>query len=147
MLHLACIKMRSKLEINKFIQEVVRKTRRNANIDTGFLRRSIRGNWSNNIVTFREVFYGAYNDNAQLVQNAKDIMPSDIPWQVVFVDEDGHETKIEGETRTGRKISRKAITSGNVSTSKIKALIKSIQNAKAKDTSGTSNRGTNEETS
>lgn len=129
---------RTDAEIKKYIKEVVDETKRTANVDTGFLKRSIRGNWFNGIATFREIFYGAYNDNAKLIQNANRIMPKDIPWRVIFVDEEGRQTVVEGETRTGRKISRKSVTSGNVSTSKIKALIQSIRNGreKKKDSAG-----------
>ncbi len=119
--------MRSKVEINKFIQQVVRETKRTAKVDTGFLQRSIRGNWFDDIATFREVFYGAYNGNSQLIENVKRIMPSDIPWQVIFVDEDGRETKVEATTRTGRKISTKSIGTQNQSTNKIKTLIANIR--------------------
>ena len=121
-------------EIKQFIRQVVKETKRTARVDTGFLERSIRGNWFNGIATFREIFYGAYNDNAKLIENAKSIMPSSIPWQIIFVDEEGIETKVEATTRTGRKISRKSVSSTNVSTTKIKALIAAIKaNGSEKD--------------
>lgn len=120
----------SDAEIKAFVKQVVDETKSTARIDTGFLKRSIRGNWFDGIATFREIFYGAYNRNSRLIENAKRIMPKEIPWQVVFVDEEGREQQIEGKTRTGRTIRRKEITSENVSTSKIKALIKSIQDGK-----------------
>lgn len=120
----------SDAEIKAFVKQVVDETKSTARIDTGFLKRSIRGNWFDGIATFREIFYGAYNRNSRLIENAKRIMPKEIPWQVIFVDEEGREQQIEGKTRTGRTIRRKEITSENVSTSKIKALIKSIQDGK-----------------
>jgi len=133
---------RSKAEIERYIKEVVSETKSTAKVDTGFLKRSIRGNWFKGMATFREVFYGAYNDNSKLIENAKRIMPSDIPWRVIFVDEDGRETEVEGKTRTGRTISRKQVTSGNVSTNKIKSLIaaiKSRNNAEKEDSTGKGN--------
>lgn len=123
---------RSKAEIERYIREVVSEAKSTAKVDTGFLKRSIRGNWFKNIATFREVFYGAYNDNSKLVEIAKRIMPDDIPWRVIYVDEDGRETEIEGKTRTGRTISRKSISSENVNTENIKKLIAAIQKRNAK---------------
>ena len=134
-------------EIKAFVKQVVDETKSTARVDTGFLKRSIRGNWFGGIATFREIFYGAYNRNSRLIENAKRIMPKEIPWQVIFVDEDGQEQQIEGKTRTGRTIRRKEITSENVSTSKIKDLIKYIQDGKKTDDKGKGNSGIDEETS
>ena len=135
---------RSVAEIERYIKEVVSETKSTAKVDTGFLKRSIRGNWFRNIATFREVFYGVYNDNSKLVENAKRIMPDDIPWRVIYVDEEGRETEIEGKTRSGRTISRKSISSENVNTSNIKKLIAAIhaRNAKAQDSTATADRET-----
>jgi len=143
--HLVCTRMEYSIaEKKEFIKKVVEETKRTAKVDTGFLKRSIRGNWFKNIATFREIFYGAYNENSKLIENAKKIMPKEIPWQVIFVDEDGKETKVEGKTRTGRKISRKEINSENVSTKNIKALIASIKaNGEKKDDTGKGNREAN----
>jgi len=123
----------SDAQIKAFIKQVVDETKSTARVDTGFLKRSIRGNWFGGVATFREIFYGAYNGNSRLIENAKKIMPKDIPWQVIFVDEDGREQQIEGKTKTGRTIRRKEITNKNISTDKIKALINSIKNVKKTD--------------
>jgi hypothetical protein len=128
-------------QVKELVKQVVEETKKTARVDTGFLKRSIRGNWFNKVATFREIFYGAYGENSKLVENAKKIMPKDIEWQVIFVDEDGKETPIEGKTKTGRKISRKSVTSENVSTKNIKALIASIKaNGEKKDSTGEGNR-------
>ena len=122
-------------------QEVVRATRKTARVDTGFLKRSIRATLDKGVVVFREIFYGAFNGNAELVQNAQRIMPKEIEWKVIFVDEEGRETTIEATTRTGRKISRKSISSSSSSTSKIKSLLTALQNnGKAKDSGTEGNR-------
>lgn len=123
---------RSKAEIERYIKEVVSEAKSTAKVDTGFLKRSIRGNWFKNIATFREVFYGAYNDNSKLVEIAKRIMPEDISWRVVYVDEEGRETEIEGKTRTGRTISRKSISSENVNTANVTKLLNLIRQRNAK---------------
>ena len=131
-------------EIKTFIRNVVREAKATANVDTGFLKRSIKGDLigRNKTVEFRQIVYGAYNNNSRLVQIAERIMPNDIQWKVIFLDEEGGETSIQGKTRSGRTITRKAITSESIGTSKIKALIKSLgTSGKAKDDGTESDRG------
>lgn len=112
----------------RFGQQVVREAKKTARVDTGFLKRSIRATLNKNIVEFRLIDYGAYNGNSKIVEIAKEIIPKEIEWKIIFVDEDGRETPVEGKTRTGRTISRKSISSENVSTNKIKSLIAALQN-------------------
>lgn len=135
----------SDAEIRQFIRRVVREAKDTAKVDTGFLKRSIKGDLigRNSSVEFREIFYGAYRNNSKLIEIANRIMPNDLPWKVIFIDEEGRQTDIEGKTKTGRKISRKQITSENISTSKIKALISSIK-ASGKKTDDTG-KGSEEE--
>lgn len=126
----------------RFGQEVVRATRKTAHVDTGFLKRSIRATLEKNVIVFREIFYGAFNGNAELVENAQRIMPKEIEWKVIFVDEQGRETTVEATTRTGRKISRKSISSKGASTSKIKSLLNALKNngGEKKDSGTETNR-------
>ena len=133
----------SNAEAREFIKRVVDESKRTANVDTGFLKRSIRGNWFNKKATFRQIFYGAYNGNSELVQNAERIMPNDIPWSVIFTDEEGRQSEIKAKTRTGRSISRERITSANIGTDKIKNLIALIkQNGSKKDDTAKTDRET-----
>lgn len=123
-------------EIRQYIREVVREAKSTANVDTGFLKRSIRGDLigRNRSVEFREIFYGAYNENSKLLEIAQRIMPNDINWKIVYENEEGDETTIKGRTRTGRTIRRSSISSNNISSPKIKALIQSIRGKKKDDT-------------
>lgn len=132
-------------EIRQYIREVVREAKSTANVDTGFLKRSIRGDLigRNRSVEFREIFYGAYNENSKLLEIAQRIMPNDINWKIVYENEEGDETTIKGRTRTGRTIRRSSISSNNISSPKIKALIQSIRGKKKNDT-GEGNREDNE---
>lgn len=132
-------------EIRQYIREVVREAKSTANVDTGFLKRSIRGDLigRNRSVEFREIFYGAYNENSKLLEIAQRIMPNDINWKIVYENEEGDETTIKGTTRTGRTIRRSSITSNNISSPKIKALIQSIR-GKKKDDTGEGSREDNE---
>ena len=133
-------------QIRSYAKKVVDATKKTANYDTGFLYRSIKYNYYRRTgkLEFREVFYGAYNDNSDLVKNALRLMPSDIQWSLVFEYEDGSETSIKGQTRTGRTISTKVISNENASTKKIKALQDAIalqrktDGEKEKDNSRTS---------
>ena len=119
-------------EINQIIREVVSEAKSTAKFETGFLKRSIKGTivGRNKSVEFRQVFYGVYNDNSQLIRIAEKRMPKDISWKVISQDEDGREVNIKATTRTGRTISRQAITSENIFTSKIKSLIALIRGKK-----------------
>ena len=123
-------------EIRQYIREVVREAKSTANVDTGFLKRSIRGDLigRNRSVEFREIFYGAYNENSKLLEIAQRIMPNDINWKIVYENEEGEEATIKGRTRTGRTIRRSSISSNNISSPKIKALIASIRGKKKDDT-------------
>lgn len=131
-------------EIRQYIREVVSEAKKTANVDTGFLKRSIRGDLigRNRSVEFREIFYGAYNENSKLLEIAQRIMPNDINWKIVYEDEEGDETTIKGTTRTGRTIRRSSINSQNANTAKIKALINSIR-GKKKNNRGEGNREDN----
>lgn len=124
------------------MDSVVKEAKASSKVDTGYLRRSIRGVYWKNIVTFREIFYGAYGENSKLVEIAKRTMPKDIPWEVIFVDEDGRETTIEGKSKTGRTISRKSISSTS-SSKNINAFLKSLTNA-TKNNTGKGNGSDNE---
>ena len=130
-------------EIRTFIRDVVREAKRTSNIDTGFLRRSIKGDLigKNKSVEFRQIFYGAYNGNSELIEIATRIMPKDLQWKVIFLDEEGEETEIRGKSRTGRQIVRRQINSETVDTKKIKELIKSIAIGKANNNGGESDTG------
>ena len=132
-------------EIRQYIREVVREAKSTANVDTGYLKRSIRGDLigRNRSVEFREIFYGAYNENSKLLEIAQRVMPNDIDWKIVYENEEGDETTIKGRTRTGRTFRRSSITSNNISSPKIKALIASIR-GKKKDDTGEGNREDNE---
>ncbi len=134
-------------EIRQYIREVVSEAKRSANVDTGFLKRSIKGALigRNRSVEFREIFYGAYNENSKLLEIAQKIMPKDIDWRIIYEDEEGETTTIKGTTRTGRTIRRSTITSENVSTKNIKTLISSIRGKrKNKNDTGEGNREDNE---
>jgi hypothetical protein len=132
-------------EIRQYIRDVVREAKRTSNIDTGFLRRSIKGDLigKNKSVEFRQIFYGAYNGNSELIAIATRIMPKDLQWKVVFLNEDGDEQSVIGKSRTGRTITRTQITSDTVDSPKIKQFIKSTNIGKTNNDGGSSSEGEN----
>ena len=72
-------------EIRQYIREVVREAKNTANVDTGLLKQSIRGDLigRNRSVEFRQVVYGAYNQNSKLLEIAQKIMPKDLKWTII----------------------------------------------------------------
>jgi len=135
----------SDAEIRQYIRDVVSEAKSSAKVETGFLKRSIRGALigRDKSVEFRQVFYGAYNENSQLVQIAEKIMPSDLKWKVIYVDEEGNEEEVIGRSRTGRKMKRSEISSSSLDSKNIKAFLKNLANAKTQDSTGERDRSDN----
>jgi hypothetical protein len=77
-------------EIRQYIREVVREAKNTARVDTGYLKRSIRGDLigKNKSVEFRQAHYGAENENSKLLEIAERIMPKDLQWKVILENED-----------------------------------------------------------
>jgi len=123
-------------ELKKIVRDVVREAKGSAHIETGYLKRSIRGDvvGKNRSLEFRQVVYGVYNNNSRLVQIAENLVPKDIQWEVILEDEEGNITQANGISRTGRKIKRSSISSSIGSTSKITALINQLRGKKKNDT-------------
>lgn len=73
-------------EIRQCIREVVREAKDTAKVDTGYLKRSIKGDWIERTksVEFSQVFYGAENGNSKLFDIATRRMPKDLKWKVIL---------------------------------------------------------------
>ena len=83
-------------EIRQFIREVVREAKDTTKVETGYLKRSIKGDWIGRTksVEFRQVFYGAENGNSKLLEIATRVMPKDLKWKVILVGEEGEDVSI-----------------------------------------------------
>ena len=83
-------------EIRQFIRAVVREAKDTAKVETGYLKRSIKGDWIGRTksVEFRQVFYGAENGNSKLLEIATRVMPKDLKWKVILVGEEGEDVSI-----------------------------------------------------
>jgi hypothetical protein len=136
-------------QIRQYIREVIRASKNTARVDSGLLKDTMRGAYIGRTksIEFRQLFYGAYGTNSKLIANAERIIPNDLPWKVIFEDEDGRETTVKGKTRTGREIRRSAISQANIGTDKIKQLLKSltIANGSSKNDTAEGSGSTNEE--
>lgn len=82
-------------------ERVVQKSKREANVDTGRLRKSINQKIQRGIITFREYFYGQYNDNSTLEKNAKEMM-GQVPYKIERLDEDGNAVLEVNKATSGR---------------------------------------------
>jgi len=86
----------------RIAQEVIDKTKKSAHYDTGRLYRSLYRYLSRGNIIFKEMFYGMYNDNSDLVQNAITMMPREIQWQVILIGEDGQPYTGTLKTKSGK---------------------------------------------
>jgi len=90
-------------EIKDISKAIVKKSKGDAHVDTGRLKRSI--NWVidyNGIPTFTEVFYGQFNDNSELEENIKAMMPPGVAWKLIYTDENGQPYQVVRKTASGR---------------------------------------------
>ena len=121
------------LEVRAIAQEIVNKAKATARVDQGTLRRSIAFTYVKGTVTFRQIYYGDYNDNSQLEELTRRYMPRGIPYKVVLT-EFGGKTYEVGKTKQGRATNRIVNNTLVNSTSKnIKALIGLIKTRKKKE--------------
>ena len=113
----------SEFEIRAIGQKVVDKSKQTSKVDTGALKRSISFTYVKEVLIFRELYYGQFNDNSELEKNAIKLVPRGTAWKIIYT-EFGGSTKEVGRTRAGRatqKGSLKSLISG--SSNNIKALI------------------------
>lgn len=101
-------------------QRVVDLSKKTAHVDTGALKRSIHYTVSRGNLVFRQLFYGKYNDNSELIQNAERIMKG-IPYSIEELDEEGNIQKSVIKSITGRTITSNEIRSRENKSSSLSA--------------------------
>jgi len=122
----------SEVEIRAIAQNVVNKAKSTAHVDQGSLKKSIAYTYVKGLVTFRQLYYGQWNENSQLEKYANQMMPSGVPYKVVLT-KLGGDTYESGKTKQGRKTQRLAVSQAlRNSSSNVKKLIALVQ-AKRKD--------------
>jgi hypothetical protein len=90
-----------RLEDEQLAEQVVVKSKREAHVDTGRLRRSINQKVQRGVIVFREYYYGEYNDNSTLEQNAREMMGS-VPYKIERFDEEGDIVQSVNKAQSGR---------------------------------------------
>jgi len=88
-------------EDSALAERVVQKSKDEANVDTGRLKRSINKKIQRGVIVFREYYYGEYGDNSTLEENAKKMM-GDIPYKIERLDESGDIVEGVNKATSGR---------------------------------------------
>jgi len=122
----------SETEIRAIAKTIVDKAKETAHVDQGTLKRSIAYTYVRGVVTFRQIYYGQWNENSQLEKYARDLMPYGVEWKVVLTNFGGDTYEV-GTTKTGRTSIKKSLaTAKRNSTKNINRLI-SLAIAKRKN--------------
>lgn len=119
-------------EIRKIAQRIVDEAKRTSNYDQGTLRRSISYTYIRGILTFRQMFYGVYNDNSQLERLARKYVPYGVNYKIILTDFD---RSIINESRVKQgRAPQKGLASALIgaTTSRIRALINRTKNKDGK---------------
>ena len=93
--------MSVRLEDEQLAEQVVAKSKKEAHVDTGRLKRSINQKVQRGVIVFREYYYGEYNDNSTLEKNAREMMGS-IPYKIERFDEEGDIVQSVNKAQSGR---------------------------------------------
>ena len=122
-------------EVSAIAQQIVDISKATARVEQGTLKRSISYTIKRDEVIFREMDYGQYGNNSDLIENAKKLMPNGSKYKFEFIDSEGNVSEIT-KTRTGRTSKRNILkglkSSGKVSTDNAMALISKIRKANEK---------------
>jgi len=89
------------LEDEALAERVVQKSKAEAHVDTGRLKRSINQKVQRGIIVFREYYYGEYGDNSTLEENARKMM-GNIPYKIERLDEEGDIVQGVNKATSGR---------------------------------------------
>jgi len=122
----------SEIEIRAIAEQVKQKAKETAHVEQGSLKKSIAFTYKKGVVTFRQLYYGQWNENSQLEKYAREMMPNGVPYKIELTILGGDTYEVS-KTKYGRKSQRKAVASAKrVSSKNIKALINKVQDAKKK---------------
>ena len=106
-------------------QQVVDMSKKTAHVDTGALKRSIHYTVARGQIVFRQLFYGQYYDNSQLIQNAARIMKG-VPYVIEELDEEGNIQKAQYKAASGRSFTTPEPRAGKNASRGAKALIENL---------------------
>jgi len=106
-------------------QKVVDLSKKTAHVDTGALKRSINYTVARGQIVFRQLFYGQYYENSQLIQNAARYMKG-IPYVIEELDEEGNVQKAQYKAASGRTFTTPEPRAGKNAGRGAKALIEKL---------------------
>lgn len=106
-------------------QRVVDQSKKTAHVDTGALKRSINYTVARGQIVFRQLFYGQYYENSQLIRNAARIMKG-IPYVIEELDEEGNVQKAQYKAASGRAFTTPEPRAGKNASRGAKALIEKL---------------------
>jgi len=106
-------------------QKVVDLSKKTAHVDTGALKRSINYTVARGQIVFRQLFYGQYYENSQLIQNAARYMKG-IPYIIEELDEEGNVQKAQYKAASGRAFTTPEPRAGKNASRGAKALIEKL---------------------
>lgn len=112
-------------------QRVVDMSKKTAHVDTGALKRSINYTVARGQIVFRQLFYGQYHDNSQLIQNAQRIMKG-VPYIIEELDEEGNVQKAQYKAASGRSFTTPEPKAGKNASRGARDLIAKILQQKRK---------------
>lgn len=125
--------MLSEIEIRAIAKTIVDKAKATAHVDQGTLKRSIAYTYVRGVVTFRQIYYGQWNENSQLEKYARELMPFGVSWKVILTEFGGGTYEV-GKTKQGRTTQRKSLAAATKnSTKNIKRLIALAQKKRGKE--------------
>lgn len=116
------------VELKQIINKIRDKSKDEAKVDTGFLKRSIYGVINEKgVAEFGEIFYGQFYENSNLEENITKMFPKNLPYKLVYYDEDGVEYVAKKKTAGGRTIKPENPTKGrNIASNNIREFIKKV---------------------
>jgi hypothetical protein len=122
-------------ELKQIINKIRDKSKDEAKVDTGFLKRSIYGIINEKgVAEFGEIFYGQFYENSNLEENINKMFPKNLPYKLVYFDEDGVEYVAKRRTTGGRTIKPENPKKGtNIASSNIRKFIKGLTDGKETD--------------
>ena len=132
---------RTKAGVDQSIKDaakaIVKKSKAEAHVDTGRLKRSIA--WVidyNGVTTFTEAFYGQFHENSNLEENIKSMFPSGQPYNLIYTDDNGMPYQVvrkSGSGRTAVTNATKSTTRRSLGIAGIKNFLKKFIDGKEKD--------------
>jgi hypothetical protein len=127
-------------ELRVIAQQIVNESKATSRVDQGTLKRSISYTVKRDEIIFREMNYGQYGDNSELMENAKKYMPYGSKYRFELIDVNGDIVETT-KTKSGRTSIRKSLRQlSKTSTTNATALINKIRRLNEKKDSKTDNK-------